>query len=98
MIPGIPRDTITDISRESLNGSIVMWYINLSVIPIFSVSARRKTKFWDGGSEAYIMSRFPVSEEPGPAPAPSRKEQMLTDEQIQMCIDFLTDLEFTPVQ
>ena len=44
------------------------------------------------------MSRFLVSEEPGPAPAPSRKEQTLTDEQIQMCIDFLTDLEFTPVQ
>ena len=44
------------------------------------------------------MSRFLVSEEPGPAPATSRKEQTLTDEQIQMCIDFLTDLEFTPVQ
>ncbi len=34
--------------------------------------------FWDGGSEAYIMSRFLVSEEPGPAPDPSKKVQTKT--------------------
>ena len=26
------------------------------------------------------------------------KEVLLTEEQIQMCIDFLTDVDFTPVQ
>ena len=31
-------------------------------------------------------------------PNPKAKDQTLTDSQIQMCIDFLTDLDFVPVQ
>lgn len=32
------------------------------------------------------------------SPSPNVVNQMLTDEQIQMCVDFLTDVDFTPVQ
>ena len=31
-------------------------------------------------------------------PNPKAVNQTLTDEQIKMCIDFLTDVDFTPVQ
>ena len=31
-------------------------------------------------------------------PNPKMASQILTDEQIQMCIDFLTDVDFNPVK
>ena len=32
------------------------------------------------------------------SPNPNAKNQMLTDDQVQMCVDFLSELDFIPVK